>query len=100
MAIKVFIKRTFKPGHLAEASQLLNRARYGAMNMKGYISSETLSGIENPNQVVVISMWHDVEHWRRWQESPARSEFEAEFAKLLAGPVAIEVYHMGMQSTP
>lgn len=52
MAIKVLIKRDFKAGNLKQVSQLLNRARYGAMGMKGYISSETLTDLKNPNRVV------------------------------------------------
>jgi cell division septation protein DedD len=53
MAIKVLIKRKFKTGSLNQASQLLNRARYSAMGMKGYISSETLTDLRDPHRIVV-----------------------------------------------
>ena len=53
MAIKVLIKRKFKTGNLNQASQLLNRARYSAMGMKGYISSETLTDLRDPHRTVI-----------------------------------------------
>ena len=75
MAIKVLIKRKFKTGSLNQASQLLNRARYSAMGMKGYISSETLTDLRDPHRIVVVSMWHSIEDWNNWKTNPSRSEF-------------------------
>ena len=99
MAIKLMIKRHFKAGSLKDASRLLIRSRYSAMEMKGYISSETLSDLNDPDKVVIISMWHDIEDWNRWRNSPTRAEFEAELEKLMQGPAEIEAYHLGLQLT-
>lgn len=97
MAIKVLIKRKLKDGNLNEASKLLNKARYNAMNQPGYISSETLSGCDDPNQVVVVSMWQQIEHWKEWKNSVLRAENEAAFEALLDGSVEYEAYNLGLQ---
>jgi heme-degrading monooxygenase HmoA len=97
MAIKVLIKRDFKAGNLKQVSQLLNRARYGAMGMKGYISSETLTDLKNPNRVVVVSMWQNLSDWDNWKSDPSRSELAAEMEKIMTGPETIEAYEIGMQ---
>jgi len=96
MAIKVLIKRKFKTGNLNQASQLLNRARYSAMGMKGYISSETLTDLRDPNRIVVASMWHSLEDWNNWKANPSRSEFIGEMEKIMDGPEEMEAYGMGM----
>ena len=98
MAIKVLIKRKFKTGSLNQASQLLNRARYSAMGMKGYISSETLTDLRDPHRIVVASMWHSLEDWNNWKTNPSRSEFMGEMEKIMVGPEEMEAYEMGMKT--
>ncbi len=97
MAIKVLIKRKFKTEHLKEASKLLFKTRYGAMNQTGYISSETLSDLDDPGKVVVVAMWQNSEDWKNWKNSVERAEFEAEMSKLQEGPTELETYALGMQ---
>ena len=80
-----------------EASRLLINARYNAMSQKGYISSETLSGCDDQNNVVVISMWQKIENWNQWKNSDLRAENEIEFEALLDGPAEYETYNLGLQ---
>lgn len=97
MAIKVLIHRKFKEGTLEQASKLLIRARYAAMGMKGYISSETLSVYNDPTQVIVVSMWQTISDWRRWVDSSQRSEFSMEMQKILMEPEKVDIYMLGME---
>jgi len=97
MAIKVLIKRKIKGGKMNEASKLLIKARYNAMGQQGYISSETLSGCDDQNNVVVVSMWQKIENWNQWEKSELRAENETEFESLLDGPVEYETYNLGLQ---
>ncbi|MFC1885772.1 antibiotic biosynthesis monooxygenase family protein [Thermodesulfobacteriota bacterium] len=96
MAIKVLIKRKIADGKLNEASKLLYKARYNAMGQPGYISSETLSGIDNPNIVVVVSMWQKIENWDLWKNSNVRAETEVVLEALLDGQTEYEAYNLGM----
>ena len=96
MAIKVLIKRKFKRDALKDASRLLMKTRYDAMGQKGYISSETLSEIEAPNKVLVVSMWQTSGDWLSWKNSQVRSENEAEIGKCIESPTEIEIYALGM----
>jgi heme-degrading monooxygenase HmoA len=57
MAVKIVIKRKFKDGNMRAASRLLINNRNGAMQQPGYISSETLQSLSDPDQVVVVTMW-------------------------------------------
>jgi heme-degrading monooxygenase HmoA len=97
MAIKVLIKRKIKGGKMNEASKLLIKARYNAMGQQGYISSETLSGCDDQNNVVVVSMWQKIENWNQWEKSELRAENETKFESLLDGPVEYESYNLGLQ---
>ena len=97
MAVKVFIKRRVKSEKLKEAYQLVTRARYEAMKFKGYISSETLSGIEDPETILVASMWKTIENWDSWKNSGTRKEIEDEFDKLLDEPTVYESFALGVQ---
>lgn len=96
MAIKVLIRRKFKENSLGEASRLMIKTRYDAMERKGYISSETLSNLETPQEIVVMSMWQTPEDWTAWRNSNTRKENEILIEKLTEGTTQIEVYNLGM----
>lgn len=100
MAIKVQITRNFTSGTLDQASKILIRARYQAMGMPGYITSETWSDHSDPHKVIVVSMWHSIDDWKRWQDSPQRGEFVTELNKIMVGGEHLAYYALGIQSQP
>lgn len=97
MAIKVLIKRQFKPEHLEQVSKILIRARYEAMKTEGYIASETWRDLHDPNNITVVSMWQSPEAWNRWYTSSQRREFSMELEKIMTGSERIEPYALGLQ---
>jgi quinol monooxygenase YgiN len=96
MAIKVFIKRRIKPGKMAEVGRLITQARYNAMAQTGYISSETYTALDDPNLIMVLSMWHDLTDWYTYRESSQRVAHEAEIAPLLSETPTYEIYRLGL----
>jgi len=54
------------------ASRLLVNNRNGAMKQSGYISSESWRSLDDTNQVVVVSMWENIETWKTWKNSETR----------------------------
>ena len=97
MTVKVIIKRKFKEGHLREAAQMLIQARNNAMTEDGYISSETLSNCDDPNEIVVLSMWETRQDWWRYKDSRARQELERQFEELMEEQTRTISYEMGMR---
>ena len=96
MAVKVLIKRKIKNGKMNEASKLLIKVRYAAMGQPGYISSETLTDCNDPNNVAVISMWQKIENWNQWKNTDVRSEIDAEFEAVLDESTQYEYYNLGL----
>ena len=96
MAIKVLIKRKFKEGNLQAASRFLINHRNGAMRQPGYISSETMQSLDDPDKVVVVSMWHTIEDWEAWKNSETRKGNESEFKDYIVGQVDFEHYSLGL----
>ena len=92
MAIKVLIKRHVREGHLQEAIGILENLRGMAINQPGYISGETLTNHYDPRTIVVVSAWHTLEDWIRWQSSDERSGSEAYIETILEEPTKYEVY--------
>ncbi|MBU1568369.1 MAG: antibiotic biosynthesis monooxygenase [Proteobacteria bacterium] len=96
MSIKILIKRKFKKEALPDATNILMKARSNAMGNKGYISTETLVNYNDPQSVLILSMWQSKEDWDRYRESGPRKEHEKKYAELLEGPTEYEVFRMGM----
>ncbi len=96
MTVKILIKRLLKGDNLHKAAEMLIQARTNAMGAEGYISSETLRGCDNPNEIVVVSMWETKEDWERYRDNPARIKLEEEFSELLESPAAHSAYNLGL----
>ena len=96
MAVKILIKRKFKNGNMQAASRLLIENRKGAMQQEGYISSETLRSLDDPDIVTVVSMWDNKESWEAWKTSETRKNNEAEFKEYIVGETEYEHYSLGL----
>ena len=96
MAVKILIKRKFKEGSLKAASRFLINHRNGAMRQPGYISSETMQSLDDPDKIVVVSMWHSIEEWEAWRKSETRAANENEFKDYIVGEVEFERYSLGL----
>ena len=96
MAVKILIKRKIKNGDMQAASRLLISIRAAAMNRQGYISSESMRSLDDPNQIVIVSMWKDVESWEAWKSSEARKAIETEFKDFIDGQTQYEQYSLGL----
>ena len=96
MAAKILIKRKIKNGNMKAASRLVINNRYGAMTHPGYISSETMRSLDDPDRILVVSMWQDLEAWESWKNSETRKANETEFQDYVVGPTEYEHYSLGL----
>ena len=78
------------------ASRLVINNRNGAMKQSGYISSESWRSLDDPDQVVVVSMWHTIEDWEAWKNSETRTANESEFKDYIVGQAEYEQYSLGL----
>lgn len=96
MSVKILIKRKFKKESLKDAAAMLIKARTNAMGHQGYISTETLVNYDDPQSVLILSMWQNKEDWDRYQDSAARKAHEGKYANLFEGSTEYEMYKMGL----
>ena len=96
MSVKILIRRKFKKEGIQDATDMLIQARSHAMGCKGYISTETLVNYDDPQSVVLVSMWQSKEDWDNYKYSVSRREREEKWAELLEVPTEYEVFKMGM----
>ncbi|MBW2369665.1 MAG: antibiotic biosynthesis monooxygenase [Deltaproteobacteria bacterium] len=83
MAIQVFIMRRFEPGQMAnQVIPYVLKMRALATVQPGYISGETLSNVEQPQECMVISRWESLDDWNRWRHSKERAEIQDKIDEL------------------
>ena len=99
MIAKVIIKRRFLKGKETEILGLLNQLRGGAMKQSGYISGETLTSRDNPQQMTVIATWQSLEEWQHWKNNDQRRQLEAMLEVFQDGPAQYEEYVVGTSMT-
>lgn len=96
MSVKILIKRKFRKEALKDAADMLIKARTNAMGNKGYISTETLVDFDDPQSVLIISMWQTKEDWDNYSESETRRVHEEKYAQMFEGPTEYQTYTIGM----
>jgi len=95
MAIKVIIARKVAKGRQSNLVPLLMELRTKAMNQKGYISGETLKGISDPDEFLVISTWRSFDDWKAWEDNPERIKIQAKIDTVLEEKTTAKAYLYG-----
>lgn len=95
MAIKVIITRKVVKGRQKDLLPFLMELRTKAMNQKGYISGETLRGISDVDEFLVISTWQSLEDWKAWEGSPERREIQGKIDAVLEEKTTAKAYLYG-----
>ena len=95
MAIKVIITRKVGKGKEKDLLPLLMELRTKAINQNGYISGETLKGISDPDEFMVISTWNSFEEWKAWDDNPERGEIQAKIDAILEQKTVAKAYLYG-----
>ena len=92
MRVRVFIRRKIEEGKDTEAFRLLKKIRLNAMEYEGYISGETLVRTNDPQEIMVISTWQNMEDWNSWKESEDRKTIDALLEELQTMPTLYESF--------
>jgi quinol monooxygenase YgiN len=95
MQAKILIKRKFMAGKKSEIIALLKELRSGALQQPGYISGETLASVDQPQTLMVIGTWRDMESWHKWQENDTRKTLETMLATYQEGSTEYQEYILG-----
>jgi heme oxygenase (mycobilin-producing) len=89
--VKVLMERTIRGQNVGQIVRLLRQLRVLAMQQPGYISGETLHGVDDPNFYVVISTWESLEQWQNWCNNSERQKMSAEIDSYLESPTRMRV---------
>ena len=99
MVIKVIIKRRIAQGKSKKVFALLNQFRSLAMEQAGYISGETLINYDDPQEILVIGVWHSIQNWLDWKTSKERTANEKWLERYLDGSTQYKTYVLGTMQT-
>lgn len=98
MAINILITRRFKPDHVHEALAHNAKLRALATVQEGYLYGKSLVSREDPQKVIVLSSWENVDDWENWHSSDIRKEYYKKLRLTLEEPEAIEVFEVGRKA--
>ena len=89
--VKALVERTIRGQNVSHIVRLLRHLRIMAMQQPGYITGETLHGVDDPNFYLVISTWESLEQWQRWANNPERQRLASEIDSYLESPTRMKV---------
>jgi len=91
MTVKIIMERTVKPDQQGELLLLLRQLRMRAINQPGYLTGETLTPIDRPGTLIVISTWSSLPDWKAWESNSDRLEIANKIEALLTAPTKVAV---------
>ena len=92
MAVRIIIDRKVKKGKESEFSGLLKQLRSKAVSSKGYISGETLRGLSDRHNYMVVSTWQSLDDWKIWEKNLERRKIQAKIEKIVMRPTKTKIY--------
>ena len=95
MQAKILIKRKFRKGKKSEIIALLKELRSRALQQPGYISGETLSSEEQPQTLMVIGTWQNMESWHNWKKNDIRKTLEQMLTTYQEGSTEYQEFTLG-----
>jgi heme-degrading monooxygenase HmoA len=95
MNAKILIKRKFIKGKKKEIISLLKELRTGALSQPGYISGQTLASTDDPQTLMVIGTWQDMQSWHKWRENDTRKTLERMLEIYQEGPTEYQEFILG-----
>jgi len=95
VTVKIIIKRQATDIQSKQLTPFLKKLRNLAIDEPGYITGETLKGIDPPGKTLVISTWASMEAWQQWLANPDRIAIQAQIDILIGEPTSYEVYSSG-----
>ena len=95
MHAKILIKRKFQTGKKKEIISMMSELRSRAMDQPGYVSGQTLVSPAEPQQLLVISTWQDLDSWHNWCANPTRQALEQMLESYQIGPTDYQEYILG-----
>ena len=95
MAINVLITRSFKKEFIHDAHFHNAEIRALATVQPGYISGTTMVSVDNPQKMLIVSSWEDMEKWKEWYESDMRKDYYKKLRSALESPEHVEAYILG-----
>lgn len=93
MALKVIVKRIIPQEKVDQLLPLIDQLRRLARTQSGYIYGETLRSADNPEEYLVVSNWHTLEHWNAWASSTHRRRMLMRIEQVLGGVSEYRIYH-------
>jgi heme-degrading monooxygenase HmoA len=92
MPVQVIIKRKFQVDEPERLLPLLAELRTRAKNQPGYISGETLRGLDNPEEYLVVSKWETADEWKKWLHSEERRDIQGQVDSLIGEKTFYEIF--------
>jgi heme oxygenase (mycobilin-producing) len=92
MAVHVVIKRKFQLRNPERLKPLLSELNERAKLQEGYISTDILQSMENPEDYLVISKWETEENWKAWFSSKERRDLQGKVDSLIGERTFYEIF--------
>ncbi|MBC8430917.1 MAG: antibiotic biosynthesis monooxygenase [Desulfobacterales bacterium] len=92
MPVQIMIKRKWQVNKPEDLLPLLAELRSRAKEQAGYISSETLRNLDDPDEFLVISRWETADDWKKWFHSKEKRDIQGKVDSLIGEKTFYDIF--------
>jgi len=92
MLVRVLIERHFKKEREAEGIEKILEMRRSATTHPGCVSGETLIDTKDPCTIIIVSTWHSLDDWSKWEASEEHQSLAVSIEPRLDQPVSVRKF--------
>ncbi len=82
----------FKVAGFKDIEPILQKIRSNAIQYPGFVSDESLIGYGEISTVILLSVWHNIDTWRLWENSTIRRKLHEQLRELLEEEPRTTIY--------
>lgn len=95
--VRVVIEHKIKSREDVDAAiEVIREIRNEAMRQPGFITGETLTNVDDPTYMLVISTWENRDAWDAWDTSQKRIDLKPQINRYLSEPYSVRVFEYYM----
>ena len=88
----VIVEIELRTNDIVKILHSLREMRIEVMKQPGYISSNTLVGVEEPSLISIVTIWQSVKDWKAWEKSQTQIKIFKRIIPLLMEKSKIKIF--------
>ena len=97
----VIVEVELRINEVIKTLHILREMRTEAIQQPGYISGNTIVGVEDPSLIAIVMIWQSIKEWEAWEKSQTQIKIFRKIVPFMLEKSKIKIYrYLSYQAKP